>query len=379
MKKAITLGVTVLSALLLTACGNNSSKGQSNSEQKSSQQNRSQGFKNSSMSNAKGIIVINSVDTLTATDPSVEGAVHAVIFRGTFTNKTKSGISAEDFFNKYISAYSVSRLNDKKLDNDGLQVNSPYDSEISSAHDETNPEKTSHFAIAFQVTSLSKKYKLTALNDAQDKLGSQTFSATSLQAKSDATESSSKFNATNKNTLSRSSVSLNSVQKEKINAAFLNWAAERAEIGHMAVSDWYFDHGAAGNGDWYANTPDGRVQTQNNGNPGAEAFKIHSIGGCVFYKSKDGSTGKQDLYQGSFADNYAVAMDFDQPVSKYMLGDNGIVYELKTGNGENVSTNTGFGQTSGEGTEEYQPDQDFEISSDSAAQSELKELINQYK
>lgn len=49
-------------------------------------------------------------------------------------------------------------------------------------------------------------------------------------------------------------------QKKQINADVLNWAAERATVGHMAVSDWYFDHGSAGLGDWYANTPDGQVQ-----------------------------------------------------------------------------------------------------------------------
>ncbi|GKT04307.1 hypothetical protein [Furfurilactobacillus entadae] len=190
----------------------------------------------------------------------------------------------------------------------------------------------------------------------------------------------SSSSTTSEHDTSSTSVSLSYQQKRQINDSFLTWADGRALIGHMAVSDWYFDHGAAGSGDWYANTPDGRVQVQDNENPGASAFSIHSVGGCVFYKSKNGDTGKQDLYQGSFAGNYnAGGMDFDKPVSKYLLGDNGVVYELKTGNGTPVSTNTGFGQTSGEGTTAHEPDEQFEVSADTAAQTELKKLINQYK
>lgn len=174
-------------------------------------------------------------------------------------------------------------------------------------------------------------------------------------------------------------VRLSDAQREQINLAFLEWAGQRAAIGNMAVSGWYFDHGAAGRGDWYANTPDGQVQVQNNGQPGKSAFPIRAIGGCVFYTSKDGGIGKQELAAGSFAENYSVKMDFTKPVSKYLLGDNGVVYELKSGNGEMLSTNTGFGEYADDGSVgEYTPRVAFQISEDQAAQEKLQELIQRY-
>ncbi|OJG65951.1 hypothetical protein RV07_GL001538 [Enterococcus malodoratus] len=172
---------------------------------------------------------------------------------------------------------------------------------------------------------------------------------------------------------------LSDSQKAQINLAFLDWAGQRAAIGNMAVSDWFFDHGAAGHGDWYANTPDGQVQVQNFDMPGKRAFPIRAIGGCIFYTAKDGGVGKQELYADSFAANYSVKLDKDKPVSKYLLGDNGVVYELKTGNGVPVSTNTGFGEYADDGTQgSYTPDLDFQISEDSAAQEKLQELIRIY-
>lgn len=172
---------------------------------------------------------------------------------------------------------------------------------------------------------------------------------------------------------------LTDAQKGQMNQAFLDWAGGRAVIGNMAVSYWFFDHGAAGRGDWYANTPDGQVQVQNNGVPGENAFPIHAIGGCVFYTSKDGSVGKQELMAGSFAANYSVKMDYSKPVSKYLLGDNGVVYELKTGNGEPVSTNTGFGEYADDGSlGSYTPTKSFQVSEDQAAQEKLRELMYSY-
>lgn len=173
---------------------------------------------------------------------------------------------------------------------------------------------------------------------------------------------------------------LSDAQKSQVNQAFLEWAGQRAVMGNMAVSDWYFDHGAAGHGDWYADTPDGQVQVQDFGVPGKTGFPIHAIGGCIFYTSKDGSVGKQDLYAGSFAANYSIKLDDSKPVSKYLLGDNGVVYELKTGNGIAVSTNTGFGEYADDGTQgTYRPDQMFLISEDHAAQEKLQELIASYQ
>lgn len=175
-------------------------------------------------------------------------------------------------------------------------------------------------------------------------------------------------------------VQLSAAQKQAVSQAFLEWAGQRAVIGNMAVSDWYFDHGAAGQGDWYANSPDGQIQVQDNQHPGASAFAIHAIGGVVFYTAKNGGTGIQDLFADSFASNYSAKMDSSKPVSKYLLGDNGVVYELKTGNGAMVTTNTGFGEYADDGTiGNYVPDQAFQVSEDQAAQNELAKLLQPYR
>ncbi|MFM2487552.1 hypothetical protein ABW365_03400 [Enterococcus avium] len=55
-------------------------------------------------------------------------------------------------------------------------------------------------------------------------------------------------------TESSSKAQLTDAQKGRMNQAFLDWAGGRAVIGNMAVSYCFFDHGAAGRGDWYANT-----------------------------------------------------------------------------------------------------------------------------
>ncbi|MFC4772828.1 hypothetical protein [Enterococcus hermanniensis] len=204
--------------------------------------------------------------------------------------------------------------------------------------------------------------------------------STSSSTSSEASITSESQSSSQKEAQKNKSIVLNDNQKGQITNDFLGWASQRAEIGNMAVSDWYFDHGAAGKGDWYANTPDGQVQVQNNGYPGFGSFAIHAIGGCVFYTAKDGNIGKQELFADSFATNYSAKMDWSKPVSKYLLGDNGMVYELKTGNGTPVSTNTGFGEYNDEGTQmDYPPTLDFQISEDTAAQAKLQELISAYQ
>lgn len=173
-------------------------------------------------------------------------------------------------------------------------------------------------------------------------------------------------------------INLTSSQKEQISNDFLNWASDRATMGNMAVTGDYFDHGAAGMGDWYANTPDGEVQVQDQNNPGPSAFPIHAIGGCVFLTMKDGSTGLQDSIVESTAGGYSDNADMSMPITKYLLGDNGVVYELKTDDG-NVSLSTGFGEYSDNGkSDSYKPNRSFIVSKDQNAQIELQQLIKQY-
>ncbi|MDH6364382.1 hypothetical protein M2139_001313 [Enterococcus sp. PF1-24] len=77
-------------------------------------------------------------------------------------------------------------------------------------------------------------------------------------------------------------------EKIQINNEFVTWAGKQGEKGGLAVNSEYFNHGAAGFGDWYAVTDDGLIQVQqpmDPGRPGADGVPIHCLGGVVFYHS----------------------------------------------------------------------------------------------
>ncbi|WP_446001983.1 SHOCT domain-containing protein [Weissella viridescens] len=205
-----------------------------------------------------------------------------------------------------------------------------------------------------------------------------TSSKTSRASSSETSSSSSESSASSEVKTENQAKNLSDSQKKQINDEFLNWASDRAQMGNMAVGEWYFDHGAAGRGDWYANTPDGEVQVQDQGTPGKAAFPIHDIGGCVFFTDKNGITGREQI-QRSFAENYSM-MDQDKPITKYLLGDNGKVYELKLGDGEKTTTTSGFGEYGDDGQHgDYGPKEIFEVSQDKDAQAELQRLIKKYE
>ncbi|WP_414044920.1 hypothetical protein ACMGE5_00390 [Macrococcus equi] len=160
---------------------------------------------------------------------------------------------------------------------------------------------------------------------------------------------------------------------------FYNWAAPRARTANMALSKTYFSHGAAGRGDWYADTPDGEVQTQDNNNPGFHGFNIHSLGGVVFYTRKDGQTGDKDLDETVTAYGYREEMKPDTKIHKYMLADNGTVYELIVPY-EDATFSVGFGEYDDNGKRgEYAPGQTFIVSQDQAAQMKWKEILAKYQ
>lgn len=152
-------------------------------------------------------------------------------------------------------------------------------------------------------------------------------------------------------------------EQQKMTQHFYDWAIERAEIGNMAVTNMYFSHGAAGRGDWYAMTPDGEVQTQNQDNPGFDHFDIHAVGGVAFYQPASGDFGEDtDAPFPGTAEGYSRLALADTNIHKYMLADNGVVYEL-IGKKENMSFSSGFGEYDDEGTYgEYPPGREFEIS-----------------
>lgn len=169
-------------------------------------------------------------------------------------------------------------------------------------------------------------------------------------------------------------------EQQEMTQLFYDWAVERAKIGNMAVTDMYFSHGAAGRGDWYAMTPDGEVQTQNQDNPGFSHFDIHAIGGVAFYQPASGDFGGDaNAPFPSTADGYSRLALPDTNVHKYMLADNGVVYEL-IGKKEYMSFSSGFGEYDDEGTYgEYPPGREFEISGDQDAQQEWQRILGMYE
>ena len=115
-------------------------------------------------------------------------------------------------------------------------------------------------------------------------------------------------------------------EQQEMTQHFYDWAIERAEIGNMAVTNMYFSHGAAGRGDWYAMTPDGEVQTQNQDNPGFDHFEIHAVGGVAFYQPASGDFGEDaDAPVPSTAEGYSRLALPDTNIHKYMLADNGVI------------------------------------------------------
>ena len=160
---------------------------------------------------------------------------------------------------------------------------------------------------------------------------------------------------------------------------FYEWAVERAEIGAMAVTNYYFGHGAAGHGDWVAKTPHGEVQAQNLDNPGWEAFELHAIGGVAFYQPITGDFGRDENKGniGTGAGYTEVALP-GTDIHKYMLVDNGIVYELIGP----LGLSNGFAEYTDEGqSTDYIKNElvQFEVSGDTAAQEEWRRILSLYE
>lgn len=220
--------------------------------------------------------------------------------------------------------------------------------------------------------------KSTSSNNTSDKeAASLAAENSSLKAKQKQSKESSV--QTNSSSAIPAITQLSSDKKAELAHDFLVWAGERAELGNMAVSPVYFNHGAAGKGDWFAQTVDGPMQVQDEEIPGANGFDLHALGGVVFYTSKDGTTGYDTTFDTSSTyKGYSDNMDTSKLVSKYVLGDNGVVYQLNLGSGSQVGLETGFSECLNDGTI-IKPDHKFSVSKDKAAQSELQKLVKQYQ
>lgn len=222
-------------------------------------------------------------------------------------------------------------------------------------------------------TETAKKDKVTS----EDKSIATTEDITTEQVKTSTTEEPTEETSDKKEVSTVRQFS--NQEQEAMVDEFYNWAAPRAETANMAITKLYFNHGAAGFGDWYADTPDGEVQTQDNKKPGFDEFKIHSIGGIVFYTREDGQTGAKELDSTVTAYGYSKDAQPGTKLHKYMLADNGTVYELILPY-ERASFSTGFGEYDDNGKRgEFEPTFKFEISQDEAAQSKWKEILAKYQ
>lgn len=170
-------------------------------------------------------------------------------------------------------------------------------------------------------------------------------------------------------------------QKSAMEDEFLRWADERAKTAGLAVSNYYFNHGAGGHGDWFASSEDGDIQVQDFDNPGPTGFKIRGIGGVVFYTSKSGETGiSEELKDAITAVGYSKHADLSKNIHKYILADNGKVYELIK-SAKEMCFSCGFGEYSDSGTREggFGGEDQFKVSQDIDAQKKWQEILNKYK
>ena len=117
----------------------------------------------------------------------------------------------------------------------------------------------------------------------------------------------------------------------------------------MAVSDLFFNHGAASKGDCPAFTEDGDIQVQqlfpDETLPGYDAFEVHALGGVVFYTALLGITGYYEtLKTQATTEGFHNIVNTDYSMHKYLLGDNGAIYELIGTVGEIANFSAGYSE-----------------------------------
>lgn len=225
-------------------------------------------------------------------------------------------------------------------------------------------------------------------NSSSSSTSSQMDSTTQPESTTSSTQQSSAQTENSQTTSETTSTirKYSDAEKQAITAQFLTWANEQAKIGGMAVSDNFFTHGASGRGDWYAVTSDGLMQMQQQidpGYPGYDAFPLHNLGGVIWYYSNFGTTGATNevndaAHNPSTATGFSEVADQSQPITKYILGDNGVVYEAKTSS----AFSDGFYVAGDDGNlyEYYSADSQlvFQRSQDNAAQAELQRILQEY-
>lgn len=173
--------------------------------------------------------------------------------------------------------------------------------------------------------------------------------------------------------------------KNKINKEMYRYLAAYAKKHKKAVSDYYFSHGSAGYGDWYAITDQGSVQTQDNNYPGYYGFPLHDVGGFIMYTPKSGQYGIERNHYEKIT-GFGGLHELYKPNTsavKYMMADNGKVYEIKgtTNNtsGLYIHPATGFGELTDKGTYgQYGPTVKFKPTTNKALQQKYTSVIKKY-
>src|SRR5699024_8086575 len=174
-------------------------------------------------------------------------------------------------------------------------------------------------------------------------------------------------------------------EQKEASQAFFDWAIPRAEVGGMAVTDNYSGHGTSGSGDWYAMTEDGEIlvhdQDPRQEEIGYKSYEIHALGGVVLYTSCSDVTGRdKSAYaeQGGAGGGrkYTAVAEPNEPLHKYLLGDNGVVYELKGSAKERDSYQAGFGLYDDHGENKLiEEEYTFKVSEDQDAQDEWVKIL----
>lgn len=161
---------------------------------------------------------------------------------------------------------------------------------------------------------------------------------------------------------------------------FYEWAVDYAEEHEVAVTDYIFNHGAAGFGDWIAKTPHGHVQMQDLDNPGYDAFDLHAIGGVVFYTSLTGDYGRDEYSEPiEIFTGFSAVAEEGTSIKKYLLVDNGIVYEIVT---SDFAPAGSFGEYSDDGETTSYIEYDlgiFKVSKNKEAQKEWRRILSLYQ
>lgn len=237
----------------------------------------------------------------------------------------------------------------------------------------------SHDSISEEPSAESNEYKKIETQSIEVLSSDESSDTVQEERVSVSSNASSEVDITETNKLTRV---YSEEEKRAILQEFIDWASYRAEIGGMVVSDHYLGHGASGAGDWYANTENGEMQVQDIGQgiPGYDQFSIHLLGGVVFYTSIEELYG-YDSRPGieSIAVGFHRLANPNMPVTRYLLGDDGIIYELKGTLTELGSFHGGYGLYEEDGSKAINSSSDiFEVSKDTDAQERYMEILSKY-